>query len=136
LSIRTDTPARGVALVIRLTDSGDSSTSPSDLGEELDADMIEAIEDYEETFIWEGVTYACVINHTNSSLIVAKSLFTAAAYPEFGDQIEVAGQTYQVKSLNDSEGFLTAGGIVEDRPFVDAPSSPALRIGFGKFITK
>jgi hypothetical protein len=129
-------PARGVALVIRLTDPGDSSTSPSDLGQELDADMIEAIGDYEETFIWGGVTYACVINHTNSSLIVAKSLFNAAVYPQFGDQIEVAGQTYQVKSLNDSEGFLTAGGIVEDRPFVDAASSPALRIGFGKFISK
>ena len=98
--------------------------------------MEAAIEDYEETFIWGGSTYACVVNHTNSSLIVAKSLFNAAVYPQFGDRIEVAGQTFQVKSLNDSEGFLTAGGIVEDRPFVDAESSPALRIGFGKFITR
>ena len=98
--------------------------------------MEAAIEDYDETFIWKGSTYACVINHANSSLIVAKSLFNAAVYPEFGDQIEVATKTYQVKSLNDSEGFLTAGGLVEDRPFVDAESSPALRIGFGKFITK
>jgi len=124
-----------VSLDIRLTDSS-SSSEPSDLGEELAADMLEAIGDYEESFIWEGVTYACVINHTNSSLVVAKSLFNAAVYPEFGDQIEVAAKIYQVKSLNDSEGFLTAGGIVEDRPFVDAASSPALRIGFGKFISK
>ncbi len=122
---------------IRLSDNTDSSPDgPSDLGEELDADMLEAIGDYEETFIWEGVTYACVINHANSSLIVAKSLFTAAAYPQFGDQIEVASRIYQVKSLNDAEGFLTAGGLVQDRPFVDAPSSPAIRIGFGDFITK
>jgi hypothetical protein len=126
-----------VALVIRLTDNSSSSPDgPSDLGEELDADMLEAIEAYEETFIWEGVTYACVINHTNSSLIVAKSLFTAAAYPAFGDLIEVAAKTYQVKGLNDAEGFLTAGGLVQDRPFVDAPSSPAIRIAFGDFFSK
>ena len=124
-----------MAFSVRLSDSSSSSQS-STLGEELEADMEAAIEDYQETFIWKGSTYACVTNHVNSTVIVAKSLFTASFYPEFGDEIEVAGQTYQVKSLNDSEGFLTAGGIVEDRPFVDAESSPALRIGFGKFISK
>jgi hypothetical protein len=107
------------------------------LGEELSADLQAAINDYEQEFLWDNTPFPCVINFQTSTLTVAKALFIGGIYPEFGDEITVAGKTFQVKAINSSEGFLTAGGIVEDRPLMlDDPASAVLIIEFGKFITK
>jgi hypothetical protein len=73
------------------------------LREELAADMADAIEDYEQSFSWQGDTYACVrsdkptamalmteggfIDGQSYTLVVAKSLFTDGNYPQKGDLI-------------------------------------------------
>lgn len=121
---------------IRLSDSSSSSGAQGALGAELATDMAAAIEDYGHEFIWEGIIYPCVTEFTQSRIVVARTLFADGVLPSFGDQITIAGEIYQVKSVNGSEGFLSGGGIVEDRPLVNDANDPAIIIGFGKFITK
>lgn len=89
-----------------------------------------------ETFLWNGQPYACAIDHVNHTLTTAKSLFPGGVYPKRGDSIRVAGKTRQVTKLANSALRAAAGGMVEDQPFVDDPSDPAIDIVFDKFVKK
>ncbi len=104
------------------------------LGGELAADLAAAIEVYEQSFFWRGFEYPCVISSRSSTLIVAKALFPVGGYPPRGESIIVAGKNRQVVKLNNSALRPSMGGLVEDKPFVDDPTDPALVIEFGKLI--
>lgn len=103
------------------------------LGEELAADLADAIGIYEQSFTWNGTGYACVINAGTSILTTSKALFPGAVYPKVGNTIVVAGKNRQVKKVGKAGFEAKAGGYVEDKPFVDDPSAPGLDIEFGTF---
>jgi hypothetical protein len=105
------------------------------LGDDLDADLQAAISDYGQSFIYRETSYPCVLSSHTSSLVVSKAVFPARKYPRFGDVITVTGKVCAVKGLNNSMSFLAAGGVVEDRPFIDDPNQPALIIEFGNVMT-
>src|SRR5438105_1569139 len=119
---------------VSLTDSSPQPAAGS-LGEELALDMAAAIEGYEQSFFWRSAEYPCVIASGKDTLIVAKSLFVNAQYPPRGDSILVAGQNRQVVKLNNSALKFSVDGLVEDKPFVDDPTDPALLVEFGRIIT-
>jgi hypothetical protein len=99
--------------------------------------LIESLAAIGETFSWNSQSYACSIDSAKHSLTTAASFFgSPPKYPKRGDKIIVAGRTVQVTKLNNSAMRAAAGGMVEDQPFVDDPSDPALDIEYDKFIKK
>jgi hypothetical protein len=79
---------------------------------ELDADLVAACADYEDSFEWAGSNYACVrrnladahslvdggfLSNASGSLVVPKSAF-AASFPQIGDLIDSG--TFQITSID------------------------------------
>ena len=105
---------------------------------DLDADMLEAISVFEDSFTWNksGTSYACVLDDRQHSLLVRKALFTGARYPKWGELITVAGKIRQITRINGSGMVTSSGGMVESPPFVDRPDNPTLEIEFDVLIKK
>lgn len=94
------------------------------------------------SFQWKGVTYAGMIDHVAHNITTLKSLFalkpdgTSRSYPLCGDVIVVAGKQFQITKKGNAAIKAVKGGFVEDPPFVDDPTDPALDLTFDHFIKK
>lgn len=106
------------------------------LYDSLNSALLDAITVGGQNFLWNGQPYGCIVNAEQNSLVTAKSLFPAGAYPTAGDMVRVANINRQViKVANDAPEFIP-GGLASDTAFVDDPANPSLAIVFSSFIGK
>jgi hypothetical protein len=112
---------------------------PGSLGQELDADLGDAVKAYEQNFTWNGRRISCVTNFRLSKLLTLKSFFGEAGnrnYPQCGQTILVGGEKYQITKKGEAQIKAVPGGFIEDPAFIDDPTDPALEIEFARFITQ
>jgi hypothetical protein len=94
------------------------------------------------TFQWSGKTYNGIVDHVAHNITTLKSYFASAepgvspAYPKCGDPITVAGRKFQITKKGNAGIKAVSGGFIEEPPFVDDPTDPALDLTFDSWIKK
>jgi hypothetical protein len=101
--------------------------------------LLETFDVVGDSFSWSAKSYDCVIDHVRHTITTAKKFFGAVGqrkYPKCGELIVVAGRTVQIVKRGNAEIKAVSGGFVEDPPFIDDPSDPALDLEYDKVIKR